>query len=89
MKINKGFIHREIIGDHVLVPVGSENMKLNGVFPMSETAAAIYELYCDGLEEREIVDRLLQEYEIDRETLTADVHEFTEKLIEAGILNIE
>ena len=75
--------------DFVLTPELLLNAYAAGVFPMSETAAAIYELYCDGLEEHEIVDRLLQEYEIDRETLTADVHEFTEKLIEAGILNIE
>ena len=80
MKINFEFVHREIMGDHVLVPVGKTSAVFNGLFPLTETAAFIWELLPEATDEEYIVNKLLGEYEVDRETAENDVSEFLSKL---------
>ena len=87
MKINKEFVHREIAGDHVLVPIGKTNAEYNGLFPLTETAARIWELLPEADNEEYIVNKLLEEYEIDRETVEADVREFLNRLREFRIID--
>ena len=86
MKIKKEFVLRNIVGEYVLVPVGETAQELNGLVTLSETAKFIW----DNLEKvnsiEEMVDVVLEEYEIDRETATEDVREFIEKLESAGFV---
>ena len=86
MKTNPVFVRRNIVGDHVLVPIGNANLKNNGVFPLTETGAEIFDLYASGLSESEIIEKLLTEYDVERDVLVSDVREFTEALIEIGAL---
>ena len=87
MKINLEFIHREIMGDHVLVPVGKTSAVYNGLFPLTETGAFIWELLPEADNETYIVNKLLEEYDVDRETAVADVTEFLNKLREFRIID--
>lgn len=87
MKINFEFVHREIAGDHVLVPIGKTSSVFNGLFPLTETGAFIWELLPEAESEEYIVNKLLEEYEIDRETVQNDVAEFLSKLREFRIID--
>lgn len=87
MKLNYEFVHREIMGEHVLVPIGKTSTEYNGLFPLTETAARIWELIPEAENEEYIVNKLLEEYEIDRETLETDVMEFLNKLREFRIID--
>ncbi len=87
MKINKEFVHREIAGDHVLVPIGKTSAEFNGLFPLSETGAFIWELLPGAENETYIVNKLLEEYEVDRATVEKDVAEFLDVLREFRIID--
>ena len=87
MKINFEFVHREIMGDHVLVPVGKTSTVFNGLFPLTDTAAFIWKLLPEATDEDFIVNKLLGEYEVDRETAERDVSVFLTKLREFRIID--
>lgn len=86
MEVKKQLVLREIAGDYALIPVGDTVIENNGLFSLSETGARIWELLpqADGAEQ--LVDALLEEYDVDRETLSRDVDEFLEQLRQMEIL---
>ena len=86
MKVKKELVLRELAGDYALIPIGSDILKNNGLFSLSETGARIWQLLPEAETERDIVDALLEEYETDRGTLEKDVREFLEQLRESEIL---
>ena len=86
MKIKKELIHREIAGDHILVPIGKTVSEFSGLFPMTESSAEIWDMLPEIESEQEAVERLLDIYDVPRETLENDVKEFFSKLREYGII---
>ena len=46
----------------------------------------LFELLQKGAEESELVDALLKEYDVSRDTAEADVRKFVSKVKDAGIL---
>ncbi|MBR5234519.1 MAG: PqqD family protein [Clostridia bacterium] len=87
MQIKKEFVLREIAGDFVLVPVGKTGNEFKGLFPISETGAFIWNLLPEADSQDYIIEKLLSEYEVDRETVSADVSEFLSNLREYGIID--
>lgn len=86
MKTEKNVILREIAGEYILIPTGSMALKFTGVFAVSELGVAVWNLLQQEKSEEEIVESLLREYEVDKETLTADVKEFLQSLREKELL---
>ena len=86
MKIKKQMIKREIAGETMLVPIAESVKTLNGLFMMTETGSFIWDILEDCETQEEIVDRLLEEYEIDRQTAEKDVDKFLVKLKEYEII---
>ncbi len=87
MKINKEMILREIAGDNILVPSADAVLDLNGLFVVTETGAFIWNVLPMVNSEDEIIEKMLEEYEIDRETAQNDIAEFLEKLRSFGIID--
>ena len=86
MKVKIEAVLREIAGDHVLVPVGDTVIEHNGLFALSEVGARIWELLPECESADEITDKLLEEFEAPRETVSRDVKEFLEKLFALGLI---
>jgi len=86
MKIKKELIKREIAGDTILVPVGKTVYDSNGLFVLNELGTFIWDLLPDATDRESIVEAVLAEYEVSRETAEADIQEFFGKLQEMGIL---
>jgi hypothetical protein len=87
MKIKKEMILREIAGESILVPGGDAVLDLNGLFVMTETGAFIWSLLPDVETESQILEKMLEEYEIDEETAKKDIAEFLDKLRSYGIID--
>jgi len=87
MKINKDMTLRQIAGENILVPGANTVLDLNGLFVVTETGALIWELLPNAKDEQEIVNKILEEYEIDRDTAEKDVTEFLAKLRSFGIID--
>lgn len=72
MKIAKEFILREIAGECVLVPTGATTQEFNGLITMSDTARFIWENMEKAESLEEMIQMILEEYEIDEETAKKD-----------------
>lgn len=87
MKIDKEFILRKIAGDHVLIPTGKTALSFNGMITVNEQGAFLWQKLRDEISEEQLVDAMLEEYEVDRQTAQADVKEFLEVLRNCKILD--
>lgn len=77
MRIKSGFIVREIMDEYIVVPVGQRVTDFNGLITLNESGVLLWNMLKDKeCEPSELVDALLEEYEIDRETATTDVGKF-------------
>lgn len=83
MKINEGFMLREVAGNYVVVPVGKASEKFKGVINLNEVGAFLWKKVEQGLSEEEIVEALLSEYDVEKEQAKKDVENFINKLVEA------
>lgn len=86
MKIKKGFILREVAGSFLVVAVGAAVKEFGGMVNLNETGAFLWKRLEDDCSENELVDALLSEYNVNRETAEKDVKAFTDKLKEANLL---
>ena len=86
MKIKDGFILREVAGSYLVVAVGNAVKEFGGIVNLNETGAFLWRLLEKSSTEPEMVDALLNEYEVDRETAEKDVKTFVEKLTEAKLV---
>lgn len=78
MKVRKDVILREIAGEYILIPVGTAASERTGLYVLSDAAKRIWDLLPEMDTVEEIVTILLEEYDIDRETLTTDTKFFLE-----------
>ena len=86
MRVIDDLIVREIAGEYILVPTGSAALKIHGMINLSESGYLLWNKLQSDCTEEELVDAILEEYEIDRETATEDMRIFLEKMNSIGIL---
>lgn len=86
MKIVKEFILRDIAGECVLVPTGETTQEFNGLITLSDTARFIWENLEKVDSTKEMVDLILEEYEIDEQTALRDTVQFVSQLVQAGFI---
>lgn len=86
LQVRPDFLLREVAGERILVPVGEAALSLHGMICLSESGALLWEKLHEPCTMRTLVDALLAEYEVDRDTAAADVREFLGKLEQHGVL---
>ena len=77
---------REIAGESLLIPVGQTALKIHGMITLSESGLLLWKRLQTECTEDELVEALLTEYQVDRETASADVKAFIRQMQEVGIL---
>lgn len=87
MELNNNFILKEVAGEIMLVYQNEKTVDFSKVITLNEIGKEIYLLIKEGKEENEIVSSLLLEYEVRKEVLKKDVHDFIKKLKELKIIN--
>lgn len=88
MKIKKGFVVREIAGSSVVIALGAATKDFNGMIKLNEMGRYIWDLLSKELTSDQIVDNIIENYEIDRDTVEKDVNKFIETLQGANILEL-
>ena len=83
---NKNFEIVSISDEHMAIPVGDEATSFHGVIALSESAAFLLEKMEKPLSVEELVDILLEEYEIDRVTAQKDVDSIIRKFVELNLV---
>ena len=86
MKIKKGFAKRNIAGSEIVVPVGKTASSFNGMITLNETGSFFWDCLSQETTKQEVVDKVLEIYEVGREKAEADFDRFTAMLKENGLL---
>ena len=87
MRIKEGFMLREAAGETVVVPFGEEALNFQGIISLNETGALLWKELEQGCEKKDLVQALLDEYEVDAETAEKDVNEFLKRADDAGLID--
>ncbi|MCQ2354931.1 MAG: PqqD family protein [Clostridia bacterium] len=86
MKIKHKFIKRDIAGETFLVPVGETAMKYRGLLALNEVGSFIWDKLPQADTDKEIVDFVLDEYDVSLGEAENDVSAFLGKLKDMGII---
>lgn len=86
MKVKEGFMLRKIADIHVVVPVGESSVDFNGIITLNETAAFLFEQLLKETSKEQLLDNILQQYDIDQPSAQADIEEFCSRLKEADLI---
>ena len=89
MKLKYDFAVREIMGEYVLVPLGDGALGFAGMISTSETGALLAEELKRDVTREVLVNRILDEYDVDERTAAADVDEFLKQLEKLNLLVTE
>lgn len=81
-----GFVMRQIAGEILLIPVGEQTKKFNGMVTFTETGAFIWK-HLDGRRTAaELAGLLAREYETDVGEVLADVLDFLTRAEKQGLI---
>lgn len=86
MKIEKEYVLREIAGDHIIIPVGMTVLEFNGLITVNKVGVFLWKMLQEEVTMEELVQAVLNEYDVEEEVARNDIQEFVEKLTDAGVL---
>ncbi len=86
MRIVPGFIVREIAGEIIVVPTSEAAGRLSGMITLNDCGRFLFALLQEEQTLDSLTEALLEEYDIDRETASADVQKFVKSLEQYGFL---
>ena len=87
MKITKQFILREVVGENVLIPVGDTALQFNGIISLNPVAAVIWKRLQDGADRQQLLDAILEEFDVTPEQASADLDEFLQLLLKNSLVD--
>lgn len=87
MKIKNGFVLRQVAGNYIIIGTGDEAVDFNGMITINETGAFLWKLLEKEISREELAEKMLSEYDVDRDTAEADIDEFIEKLRSSKLLS--
>lgn len=86
MKIKDDFILRKVADTYVVVPVNSMTLDFNGIINLNETGAFLFEILQKGATKEELLEKMLEEYEVSEKKASDDIDVFVQKIKDADIL---
>lgn len=87
MKISDKFILKTIDDESMLVPVNHDYMSVQKIINLNETSLAIYQMVKEGLDEKQIINKMLETYDVSEDVLKSDVTKVLKQFIELGVIN--
>ena len=86
MKLKKGFVLRDVAGECVVVPA-DQSIDLDGMIKLNDTAKTLWLKLELGADREELIQTLLDEYEVDASTAARSVDRFVATLEEMNFLS--
>ncbi len=87
MKAKHGFNLRTVCGENILVAEGEENIDFSNIISMNESSAYLWNsIQGKDFEEKDLVDLLIEMYEVDEETATRDARLLVDQWKQAEII---
>lgn len=86
MKISEEYIMREIAGEVIIIPTGKAAQYFNGLIATNAVSAFIWKNLEKCETPEQIVQLVVESFEIDEEQARIDIYRFLEDLKKAGMI---
>ena len=85
MRLREGFITHESAGEHITVTAG--NTVFNGMVRSNKTAGFIVECLKENVTKEDIIAKMLEKYDAERELIEKDVEKILAQLQAIGAID--
>ena len=89
LKAKSGFILRDIMGEYMLMPVGDNISRYNGVVVLNDVSAFLWKKLEHPVSRDDLLAALLDQYEVDEATAAKDLDLLLEKLRSLDVIEDE
>lgn len=86
MKLKEGFEIVEIAGDYMAIPTGDNMAAYGGSVVLNEVSAFLLKQMKQNISKEDLLELMLNEYEVDRETAMADLDAIIQTFMELGLI---
>ena len=87
MRIKKGFVLRELLGEHVITGEGVERVNFNKIISLNSTASYLWESVKDAdFTAESLADLLTEKYEVSKERALEDSQALIDAWKEAELI---
>lgn len=86
MRIKDGFLLREIAGTFVVVPIGERVIDFKGMMTLNDIGAFIWENMQEECSFDDVLNVILENYDIDADTAKSDLEEFLAHMKKNGAI---
>lgn len=88
MKLKSGFILEEVGGTFLAVAVGERAEELKVLIKLNSTGAFLWQILAErDVTEAELVDALLDEYDVTRDVAEKSVSAFVRSVVDGGLID--
>ena len=87
MKAREGFILRNLAGEYLLMPKGEKIKNYDSVVLMNELSAFVWGKMQNPVTQSDLLEAVLNEYDVDEKTAREDLDGLLAKLKEAGVID--
>lgn len=77
---------RNVVGEHIVVPVGDNYSSFNGMIVLNAVSSFVFEKMSGYVSEEELLGYILDEFDVERERAKKDLDELLGHWRSAGIL---
>lgn len=86
MYVGKEFVLREIAGEYIIIPTGKMVSRFNGLITVNEVGVSLWNMLQEDVTLEQLVEGILEEYEVEEDAARRDIVEFLERLEDNGVL---
>ena len=86
MKAKPGFILRNVVDEYILMPTGDNIGQFNGTILLNEVSAFVWEKLQNPLSKEDLLKAIMDEFEVDRATASADLDVLLQTLRGYGVI---
>jgi len=87
MKIKDGFVLRNVVDEFIVMPTGDNIAKFDGAVVLNEVSAFVYKQLEHPVSKEDVLEALLAEFDVDRETAAKDLDALLDSFAKMGILD--
>ena len=80
MKIKEGYVLREVARNNIVVPLGDAEVSFKGIMTLNDVGTFIWKILENGATKEELLNAVLNEYDVDEETASKDIDRYIIKL---------
>lgn len=86
MKTKNGFVLREIVGEHIVMPTGENINKFEGALVLNEVSAFLWENLNAPICKDDLLALLLAEFDVEEAVAAQDLDHFLDQLRSHNLL---